>query len=77
MKYTAIFALLLIVSAMGDQTEMSSKIQNLLSSQAKVADAVDSALEVLRDLRQVNIDAQNRADALNESQEASCKTMTG
>lgn len=45
--------------------------------QARAADAVDSALQVLRDLKQANVDAQDADDSLNRSQEESCRTAIG
>jgi len=41
----------------------------LLNMQAKAQDAVESALNLLRDLKQANFDAQAQADAQNKTHE--------
>jgi hypothetical protein len=53
MKYSAIFIIvtLAVVSCSND------KMTNLLQNQARAQDAVDSALDVLKGLKQSNIDA--------------------
>jgi hypothetical protein len=42
----------------------------MLSLQAKAADAVDSALDVLKGLKNLNVEAQEKADEVNRTQEA-------
>lgn len=50
----------------------NDKIIELMQMNAKAADAVDSALQVLYDLESANQDAQDAADELNRTQQAAC-----
>jgi hypothetical protein len=47
------------------------------SMEASAADAVDSGLDVLKGLKQTNIDAQALADAQNKTSEAAMKLEIG
>jgi hypothetical protein len=42
---------------------------NLMNMQSKAVDAIDSALGLLRDLKQANVDAQAKADEINATQQ--------
>lgn len=65
-----IVMLCLTVSALAEQSNFRSKLTSLLNMQSKAADAIDSALQLLRDLKQANIDAQAAADEVNRTTEA-------
>ena len=68
---TAVFLVLLClsVSAMAEETKFRNRLTSLLNMQSKAVDAVDSALQLLRDLKQANFDAQAAADEVNRTQE--------
>jgi len=51
---------------------IQDKIVDLVQMNAAAADAIDSALGVLYDLQQANVDAQTAADELNVTQQAAC-----
>jgi len=72
MRTAIILALLVLcVSATGTQeeTKFRSKLTSLLNMKTKAVDAVESALGLLRDLKQANIDSQANADEVNRTQE--------
>jgi len=54
------------------QSTVADKIVELAQMNAAAADAIDSALTVLYDLQQANVDAQETADELNKTQQAAC-----
>jgi len=52
MRTLALVVLLcLSVAALGDQSKFKNKLNSMLTMKAKAADAVDSALGVLKDLK--------------------------
>jgi len=63
----AILLLALVASAFC--AEDRSYMTNLIQMQAKAADAIDSGLQMLKDLKQANVDAQDKADEVNRTQE--------
>lgn len=67
---TAFFIMALFASSMALSTQ--DAILELMQVNAKAADAVDSALQVLYDLQTANADAQDAADELNVTQQAAC-----
>jgi hypothetical protein len=70
MRTAILFVLLcLSVSTFADQTNFRNKLTSLLDMQAKASDAIDSALQLLRDLKQANVDAQAEADEVNRTTE--------
>jgi hypothetical protein len=75
MKSQFVLSILLITLSMasGFQADTKEKFTALLQVSTSAHDAVDSALQVLRDLKQVNIDAQAKSDEFNASQEHSCQ----
>ena len=68
---TAVFLVLLTlsVSVLAEETKFRNKLTSLLNMKSKAVDAVDSALQLLRDLKQANFDAQAAADEVNRTQE--------
>lgn len=59
MKTTiVILVLVLAVGAMAEQSQFKAKLSTLLQMQARASDAIDTALGLLRDLKQANVDAQ-------------------
>jgi hypothetical protein len=71
MKTVAI-ALMLVLAVSAAGTAEKSKAESMTEMAARAADAVDAALQVLLDLRQANIDAQDAADASNKTQQVAC-----
>lgn len=69
---TVVLLLCLSASALADQSNFRNKLTSMLTMKARAADAVDAALTVLRDLKQANVDAQEQADKVNQTQEADC-----
>jgi len=71
MKFAIILALLCIsATVLAEKAQTRTKLTNLLNMQARAADAVDSALQLLYDLKQANFDSQAAADEVNRTQEA-------
>lgn len=64
--------MLLISSALAvtDKSKFRDQLSSLMNMQSRAVDAVDSALQLLRDLKQANVDAQDRSDEVNKTQEA-------
>jgi hypothetical protein len=69
---TVIFALFFSAMVFAGPSTTNDKIIELMQLNAKAADAVDSALQVLYDLEAANRDAQTAADELNVTQQAAC-----
>jgi hypothetical protein len=70
MKVAILVFLLATSMVMAEKSEFKSQLTNMLSLQAKAADAVDSALDVLKGLKNLNVEAQEKADETNRTQEA-------
>jgi hypothetical protein len=66
-------AVLLVLCLAGvtfaETNKFKLQLTNLMNMQSKAVDAIDSALGLLRDLKQANIDAQTKADEINATQE--------
>ena len=69
MKAVLLVMLCLSVALAADQTKFRAQLSNMLNMQSRAADAVDTALQLLRDLKQANFDAQAAADEVNRTQE--------
>lgn len=61
MRFAAILLVTLCATAVIAETS-DAKLKSLLAMQAKAKDAVDSARQVIQDLKNKNIDDQTRAD---------------
>jgi len=68
---TSVLLVLLVLSvgAMANESQFRSKLTSLLNMKTKAVDAVESALGLLRDLKQANVDSQANADEVNRTQE--------
>jgi DNA repair exonuclease SbcCD ATPase subunit len=69
---TVLFAIFFSAMVFAAPANTNDKIIELMQMNAKAADAVDSALQVLYDLETANHDAQDAADELNRTQQAAC-----
>lgn len=61
--------LCLAIGTFAEKSEFKNKLSTLLNMQARASDAIDAALQLLRDLKQANVDAQAAADEQNRTQE--------
>jgi hypothetical protein len=66
-------AVLLVLCLAGvtfaETNKFKLQLTNLMNMQSKAVDAIDSALGLLRELKQANVDAQTKADEINATQE--------
>lgn len=63
MKQTGVLLILVLFGAVAvSAASNQNKITSLLMMKTKAGDAVDSALSVLQDLKQANVDSQTKAD---------------
>jgi hypothetical protein len=66
--FTLAIVLMLALSVLSAPT----RVENLIQTTTKAADATDAALQVLYDLRQANEDAQDAKDAENRTNQENC-----
>jgi len=66
--FTLAIVLMLALSVLSAPT----RVENLIQTTSKAADATDAALQVLYDLRQANEDAQSAKDAENRTNQENC-----
>jgi len=65
-------AIVLVVSLAVSAFAATNKAAEMNKATTKAGDAVDAALQVLYDLRQANVDAQDVKDAENRTNQANC-----
>jgi len=73
MRTSIIFVALLLCSSSlvvsAGQSKLKSTLTSLVNLESRAVDAVDAALEVLRGLKDTNVQSQAKADDLNRTQE--------